>query len=192
MTLSLHRLPLQYVLLALCLVAGLGVAAESYLLHEGQRRFEASSMGAAGAPVPSSSAANSATVRPLPVMPALSHFAGIAKRPLFLPDRRPPVVVKNSTEGVVLNAQFTRQWRLTGIVITPDQTYAVLQERKSDRSVALGIGMAMDGWVVSDIGADRVTLVSGTGELRLTLHEPDVGGDTAGASRRARGAFRPQ
>lgn len=105
--------------------------------------------------------------RQLPKRPALGAVATsgaaddelvtlIAARPLFSPERRPPSPPAEQPTFVDI-AKPEWSWRLAGTMIASDRREALFV-RQGDR-LAAGEGQQIDGWTLSAIRPDGVTLV---------------------------------
>lgn len=95
-------------------------------------------------------------------LPALASFAATVERPLFSPSRRPAV---NAPTAAAPAAES--RYRLVGIVASGAKKTAFVADNA--RRIELGVGDALDGWTVKEIGQNRVTLASPTGEMVLKL-----------------------
>jgi hypothetical protein len=91
-------------------------------------------------------------------------YAGTVNRPLFAPSRRPPQAAAASVLG-----NDAGRYRLVGLVIAGAARHALIADKTTGRSVALGEGQAVAGWVVKRIEADAVILASPAGEVTLRL-----------------------
>lgn len=114
---------------------------------------------AAYSPAVSADSANPALVR----LAAFADYAATVNRPLFSPSRRPP------PGGTAHALGGDGRFRLEGLVITGTTRQALIAETASGRSVELGEGQAIGGWVVKRITLDGVVLASPTGDTTLTL-----------------------
>ena len=104
----------------------------------------------------------SAPVPTLAPLPPLTSFAAIVQRPLFSPSRRPPP----GTTGT-LGASIESRYRLVGMVATGPKKKAFVAE--GTRRLEIAQGDTLDGWMVIEIGQDRVRLTSPAGEAVLKL-----------------------
>lgn len=107
----------------------------------------------------------------------------LGMRPMFSPDRLPfvpPVIEDDNEPGPVieipeLNAQ------LTGVVITPEQSYAMILDTSTNQRETYKVGMPLDGelggWTLNSIQSRKVTLVSDddkTEELELEVYSQQL------------------
>ena len=117
-------------------------------------------------PIPAVRAAASppaqTTAPPLPSLPPLASYAAIVERPLFSPSRRPAVGAR-----AALGPSIESRYRLVGIIAAGPKKKALVAE--GARRVEIAEGDTLDGWTVTTIGKDRVTLTSPTGEAALKL-----------------------
>jgi len=98
----------------------------------------------------------------LTALPPLASFAATIERPLFSPSRRPAA---NAPAAAAPAAES--RYRLIGIVVSGTKKTAFIAD--SGRRAPIGVGDAFDGWTVKEIGQDRVTLASPSGEMVLKL-----------------------
>ena len=110
-----------------------------------------------------------------PGVPPLADYSEITGRPLFNESRRriahdvAPAVATRRT------SQLSTQWRLTGVVMTGDSSFVLLEGKRDRRMVRLQKGAILDGWRLGEITAERVNFVSDAGarSVSLDLHEED-------------------
>jgi general secretion pathway protein N len=118
------------------------------------------------APIPAVTVAGGALdpartmVKPV-ALPPLDSFASVLARPLFSPSRRPPANAKVASSALV------GRYVLLGLVSVGDKRHALVAD--GERRIELAEGAAIDGWTVSRIEQDRVTLTSPAGRATLTL-----------------------
>jgi hypothetical protein len=98
----------------------------------------------------------------LAALPPLASFAAIVERPLFSPSRRPAA---NAPAAAAPAAES--RYRLVGIVASGTKKTAFIAD--NGRRAQIGVGDAFDGWTVKEIGQDRITLASPSGEMVLKL-----------------------
>lgn len=93
-------------------------------------------------------------------MPPITTYPETIKRPLFSPSRQPPV---ETTEipgpKAVPNSDIKA--RLSGIIITPEGRFALLQKPTETEAIRVSEGQNFEGWVVKSIHADRIVLNRG-------------------------------
>jgi hypothetical protein len=116
---------------------------------------------AAGAPVRTST-----LLRPLHQSSAARQppdwdkmVAIVLGRPLFSASRRPAAVPQDASAGqpeAVLP-------KLSGIIHSPDLRRAIFQSHGSEKPIVtdIGVGEAINGWTVQQIGPESVTLIRG-------------------------------
>jgi hypothetical protein len=108
----------------------------------------------------------------IPELPPIEDLSATMERPLFMPSRRPPAppppapVAK--AEPVAVPTEESPA-DLTGIVKSPDRTYAILTSRATKEVHHLRMGEKIEEWSVQEIGARYVVLRRGPGSLRLDL-----------------------
>jgi len=104
----------------------------------------------------------------MPPPPPNDLFAASDQRPLFTPTRRPappPPIAPTITPAPPLP-----QLRLIGVLSGPNQRLALLKPVNAPAFTAAP-DQVVEGWTVSDIAADRVTLRYGDALETLNLHE---------------------
>lgn len=93
-------------------------------------------------------------------MPPITTYPETIKRPLFSPSRQPQV---ETTEipgpKAVPNSDIKA--RLSGIIITPEGRFALLQKPTETEAIRVSEGQNFEGWVVKSIHADRIVLNRG-------------------------------
>lgn len=108
-------------------------------------------------------------------LPPLERFESVVQRPLFIQGRRPPpeeeeVVVEKPTPAPP--AVRRPAVRLIAILIINQQRQAVFKSLVKKQALQrLGRGDEIDGWVVSDINPQQVTLKQGSAEEVFLLRE---------------------
>ncbi len=116
---------------------------------------------------------DSSTVNP-PRSPPLSDYGEITERPLFNETRRPIAAEVAPTVIARAASQLSQQWKLTGVVMAGDNTFAHVENKRDRRTVRLRKDDRLDGWRLDEISADRISLVSDKGSVSLELHEEDL------------------
>jgi hypothetical protein len=118
----------------------------------------------------------------LPDLPSLEDLSATVERPLFSRNRRPPKapppVAAEATPVKVATEDAPAD--LTGIVSSPEKTYAILTSKQTKETHHLVTGETIDEWSVQEIGPRHVVLRRGPGSLRLDLFaekEPGEGAD---------------
>jgi hypothetical protein len=94
-------------------------------------------------------------------LPPFADFAETSARPLFSPTRRP-------APGAAL-VGIDGRYRLLGLVIAGTARHALLAPVAGGAALELAEGDAVDGWTVTKIERDRVSLKSAMGEATLAL-----------------------
>lgn len=96
-------------------------------------------------------------------LPPLAGYAAIVERPLFSPSRRPVPGAAETAPGASIESRY----RLLGVVASGPRKQAFVAE--GARRLQIAEGDRLDGWTVTEIGADRVRLTSPAGEAALRL-----------------------
>ncbi len=90
-------------------------------------------------------------------LPPIETFSETTERPLFLPDRRPPVIDETQEEVEdVESGLFT----LLGIIVSPTQRIALVKVRGSQEVLQLSEGQQANGWTVLQISPGDVIFES--------------------------------
>jgi hypothetical protein len=116
-----------------------------------------------------------ADIAPLPD-PPLAQFNEVLKRPLFEPDRR-PVPVASANTAAAAAVDLAKTWRLTGVVISGDDSFAMLENIKSGKHEAVYFEGSIDGWKLVEIADERIKFRSAQGQAELSLYRK--GGSSA-------------
>jgi len=107
-------------------------------------------------------------------LPSLESLTATVERPLFMRSRRPPAEAApepEEEEKPVVVAKEEAPGELTGIVMGPERTYALLTRRESQETELLRQGQTIDQWNVEEIGPRHVLLRRGAGQIRLELFD---------------------
>lgn len=131
--------------------------------------------------------------------PELAHFAEIAERPLFSPDRRPPepkMVVSDNAEKLVIRAAVPAerplQIILLGVASTSDVQSAIVQIEGAG-SELLRLGENLEGWTLASIEQETVVFARDAERVTALLGEiaevkvPDTGDSSRSEQRDAAG-----
>ena len=131
----------------------------------------------------------------LPVVPKVADVEGsdvktdgmdllnkVNDNPLFSEDRKPFVEPIKTTEELPELVISELKAQLTGVVITPEQTYAMILDTVTNERSTYQVGMPLEGeqggWTLESIESRKVTLVSDddkTEELELEVFSGDLG-----------------
>jgi type II secretory pathway component PulC len=95
-------------------------------------------------------------------------YAATIERPLFSPSRRPEAAAAAPNASGIAS-----RYRLQGLVIAGTTRHALVTEIAGGHTQELGEGDALEGWTVTRIEQDRVTLTSPAGEATLALPRAD-------------------
>ena len=105
-------------------------------------------------------------------MKPLDDFSEIARRPLFIPSRRP---LPPDTEPPPPGPRKAERHRFTlkGVVIVGDERMAVVVNRRGRSRTVLRVveGQQIDGWLVEAIMPDRVVLRQGETREEVALRD---------------------
>lgn len=117
----------------------------------------------------------SAAVEPvMPEMPAntkspvkarsIEDYGEITSRPLFNQERRPTEITDeqdSEEEGNTLT--------LAGVVLTPEKQMAIIYSSKQEKAIKVPLWGWVEGWRLTSVEADKVTLHKGNRSLELEL-----------------------
>ncbi len=90
-------------------------------------------------------------------MPPIEDFGETLDRPLFSKIRRPPPPEPDAPAPEPEKKQ-TVKVRLAGVVISPKERVALVQESRTREITRLKEGQEIEGWVLESILADRIIL----------------------------------
>lgn len=117
----------------------------------------------------------------------------ISERPMFSDTRKPfepPIEVVDPNDPENLPPTVDIKAQLTGVVITPEQSYAMILDTLTNQRVTYEVGMPLEGeqggWTLNSIQSRKVTFVSDdekTAELELEVFS---GALKAGSSKNKR------
>ena len=99
--------------------------------------------------------------------PARAAFDEILRRPLFVPDRRPPAIPPPTAPEP--EPQVELPVRLEGIATVGDTRVAVLRDLSNNTGLRLSEGMEFQGWKLDTIEAQRAVLSRGGQVQELIL-----------------------
>ena len=103
------------------------------------------------------------------VPPPETHFAEIAERPLFIPERRPQQDIEPQKAAPPPNAPAVI---VQGVVLESGRHYAIIQHIAPPKLEELSEGAIVDGWQIESIAADHVSLRAGTQQMDLPVGKP--------------------
>lgn len=145
---------LRPVLLLLC--AGLGAVVYAQWSAPPDRRLVDNARPPAAEPV-----------KPLPpakefTPPLAEDFEEMVERPLFMQTRRPPVPAAAPAEAPPPPKETPKgDFVLVGVVISPVERLALVQQVGLTDILRVGIGRTLNGWELTEIHPDRVTFRNG-------------------------------
>lgn len=93
-----------------------------------------------------------------------SSYDVITAAPLFDPLRKPVTSALGKGNSLVVG-----EWRLTGVVKAENKNRVMFQALDGTRLVTLDEGMFLDGWRITSVSDDRVTLDSEDDSLEMVL-----------------------
>ena len=114
-----------------------------------------------------------AALEPAPGPLSEARLAVITERPLFMPTRRPPEIAAAPVSAATTPPPPPPpNFVVSAIVREGERWLALMRDRRGDEAVEVEVGAALNGWTVTEITADRVTLTTGNREVQVTLR-PD-------------------
>ena len=134
--------------LVVCIALALVIAAEVLVLGAGS---DASLVGITSSTTasPNASQAGPATLQ---IPPVAAYREGL-ERPLFTSSRRPPEEPEAVVESVRA-VQLASKWKVTGIVVAGDDSFAHVEGIRDRKTVRLKLGAPLDGWKLDAIDAE--------------------------------------
>jgi len=161
MTLVLPR-P-QMLLIALCCALG------AILTYE-----IAAPLGVIAVPTVTLRSSSAATVLPQRVvsLPPLAAFAAFNDRPIFSPQRK--AIAPAPVGAAAMAPPPPPVASLVGIIIDAQRRIAMIRTASSPLATAVAVGDTLQGWQVTEIAPDRVTLHQGTADdtIKLDANRP--------------------
>lgn len=107
------------------------------------------------------------------VIPEISKFDEIIKRPLFSDDRLPFVYVApdktNQNKKTKTPKKPALQYRLNAVVITPEKQIAIIQSSKNKDLIRVSPGESIDEWVLINLTNHSAQLQKGDETKSLEL-----------------------
>lgn len=120
-------------------------------------------------PAPNAAAADAEPAPPSFAMPPIRQYREVLDRPLFNSSRRPSLAAEDGARPVT-------SLSLVGIVIAPGSRLALLEFGSPPKLVRVGIGQAVAGWTVSQIGPEDVLVRQGDTIVRVKPRDVPPGG----------------
>ncbi len=129
----------------------------------------AGALAPAAAPLPQAPADAAAAGAQGFAPPPIAHYAEIAARPLFVPDRKP------QDEGPLRQAPAPPPPTLAvqGVVMSGDRHFAVIAHGNPPKYDSFGEGDTVDGWRVESIALDHVVLGAGGATVEVPVAKFD-------------------
>jgi len=138
----------------------LACALFAYLLTRPPALSESPAASSAAPAPPDAASTAPEAAPPLP----LRYFDEVWKRPLFNPERRPPVVA----DKPVVARPATLQFSLEGVVVSSDQRSVLLRGRRNEL-VRLAEGVSYQGWRLTAVEVQGARFSRGAQQLELRL-----------------------
>lgn len=115
-------------------------------------------------------------------LPSRSEYAEVTARPLFNEDRRPAEQSDMEQPDEALVAEQSPAElppvSLTGVIITPEQRIAMLQNTKNREYVTLKEGEPLEGWTLEEVSRRRIVFSTGAERqvVELEVYTGNLGG----------------
>ena len=103
-------------------------------------------------------------------IPPVVAYHEVVERPLFTSSRRPPEEPEETVESIRA-VQLASKWKVTGIVVAGDDSFAHVEGIRDRKTVRLKLGAPLDGWKLDEIAPDQIFFSSATDRVALRLHE---------------------
>ena len=107
-------------------------------------------------------------------IPPVVAYREVTERPLFSDSRRPPpqaAAGNNATQAT----QLVGNWKVTGIVVAGDSSFALVEGIRDRKTVRLQLGTPLDGWQLAAIHPDHLVFNSADTTATLLLHNEEDG-----------------
>lgn len=120
-----------------------------------------------------------------PAKADIGDYAAILARPLFIPDRRTYMPVTKTAEKVLAPvAPALPRVQLKGVIMTPEQKIAVLENTPDRKTIYVQQGENISGWYVSKLTKDKIVLSNGdtNHEFLLRNYSSSPGGSKISGS----------
>ena len=118
-----------------------------------------------------------------PAARAVTEYAVVIERPLFMPDRRPyppPAPITAPPAAATRQAASPLDFFLSAVIITPDKRIALVRSQRDGKTQKLLPGDEYEGWKLIGIEPDHISLRQGDEVRRLRL--PSAGFASGGGS----------
>ena len=107
--------------------------------------------------------------------PSTGTYPAIAEHPLFYPTRQPwatPPPPAAATTTAQTGPAPLANYTLTGVVITDAIRVALLKSSNTAKTIALTEGRELDGWILREIGRERLHFESGSATYDMSFPLP--------------------
>lgn len=114
-------------------------------------------------------------------LPPLDEFSAFVDRPLFVEGRKPPPAEGEQTQAPKAEDLAPLELSLMGVMLSPHGQMAILAEA-SGKNRRVKLGGTIDGWRLTELKPDRITLQRGEEQRDLPLMKPRPKGPPATAA----------
>jgi hypothetical protein len=101
-------------------------------------------------------------------------YSDIAEHPLFYPSRvpwrPPPPPVAPPAKSTAL-APLTK-YALVGVIVSGDTRSALIKPPGAKKTIFLGVGQELDGWMLKEITRDRLHFAAGNARYDMNVAKP--------------------
>lgn len=103
-----------------------------------------------------------------------ASYSAIAEHPLFYPSRapwRPPPPPAAPPAKSTALAPLTN-YALVGVIVSGDTGSALIKPRGGKKTIFLGVGQELDGWMLKEITRDRLHFAAGNATYDMNVAKP--------------------
>jgi hypothetical protein len=102
-------------------------------------------------------------------LPPEGQFSEVVERPLFVKERRPPKPGENQDPQKKEKQVQLGQYKLTGVILGPDQRFALLLDAAKKKTERVDEGKDKGGWTLKEVHTDSVLLTRDGNDEALPL-----------------------
>jgi hypothetical protein len=125
-------------------------------------------------PLAAAEAAQAAAAPATTTAAAVASYPAIAAHPLFYPSRspwRPPPPPPPKPPAPKAPPTLTK-YALVGLIVSGDTRIALIKPPGSEKTILLGVGQELNGWMLKEITRDRLRFAAGDAGYDMTLSKP--------------------
>ena len=102
-------------------------------------------------------------------IPPVIAYREVKERPLFSDTRRSPPKAAAGNNATQV-AQLATKWKVTGIVMAGDDSFALVEGIRDRKTIRLLLGMPLDGWKLEEVYSDHLVFSAADTSATLQLH----------------------